>query len=89
MTCRELTDFILDYLGGDLPAAAREHFERHLTACTNCHEYLHQYEAAVAAGRRAFTCAGDEIPDTIPEDLVRAILAARKASATDADAGEE
>ncbi|MGE0042643.1 MAG: anti-sigma factor [Vicinamibacterales bacterium] len=77
MTCRELNEFILDYLGGELPPAIREHFEGHLTACHDCHEYLRQYAAAAAAGRRAFTCEGDALPEEMPDDLVRAILAAR------------
>lgn len=78
MTCRELADFILDYLAGELPLTTREPFERHLMQCRDCHEYLRQYRQTVEAGKRAFTCLGDELPADVPEDLVQAILAARK-----------
>jgi anti-sigma factor RsiW len=77
MTCRELTDFILDYLSDELPARLREAFERHLEACPNCRVYLASYELTVHAGKLAFADEGaGERP--MPEDLVQAILAARR-----------
>jgi len=78
MTCRELADFLMDYLTGDLPADVRSAFDRHLTLCPNCVAYLRGYKATVELGRAAF--ANDEADATTeaPEDLVRAILAARK-----------
>ncbi|MEW6321126.1 MAG: zf-HC2 domain-containing protein [Acidobacteriota bacterium] len=78
MTCREFADFIMDYLTGELPPETLEPFERHLSRCPNCHEYLAQYRQTVEAGRRAFACDDDLVPDNVPEDLVKAILEARK-----------
>lgn len=75
MTCRELTDFIIDYLGDELPVDMRASFELHLGACLSCRCYLDQYAASVAAGRMAFD---DPLP-AMPEELIRAILAARRA----------
>lgn len=76
MTCRELTDFVEDYLSGGLPAALRQAFEGHLALCENCRVYLSTYDATIKAGRLAF---GDDLaaPAPLPEDLVQAILAAR------------
>jgi anti-sigma factor RsiW len=75
MTCRELTDFIIDYLSGDLPPALIRAFDYHLGLCPNCRTYLASYEATVKAGKAAF--AGE--PETkLPEDLVQAILAATR-----------
>lgn len=78
MTCREFADFILDYLAGELPAEETRLFERHLQRCPHCPEYLRQYKAAVEAGRAAFADEMAELPADVPEDLVRAILAARR-----------
>jgi anti-sigma factor RsiW len=78
MTCRELADFLMDYLSGDLPDLERTAFERHLSLCQNCEEYLRQYQTTVEAGRRAFAHPDDNVPVDVPEQLVLAILAARR-----------
>ena len=78
MTCREFADFIMDYLAGELPPDAREPFERHLSRCHNCHEYIAQYKSTIDAGRLAFQNLEEEVPAEVPEDLVKAVLAARK-----------
>ena len=77
MKCRQLAEFLMDYVSGDLPEDERAHFELHLSRCPNCHEYLEQYEATIKAGKVA--CGEDQgIPADVPEDLVKAILEARK-----------
>ena len=78
MTCREFASFISDYLVGELPRAGRLQFERHLAACPNCERYLAQYRETIAAGRAAFADPDGELPPEVPEELVRAILAARQ-----------
>ncbi len=78
MTCREFADFIIDYLAGELPADAREPFERHLSRCHGCHEYLAQYRNTVRAGRLAFENPEEDVPADVPEELIKAVLAARK-----------
>ena len=40
MKCRELAEFLIDYVSGELPDETRVHFELHLTRCRNCHAYL-------------------------------------------------
>lgn len=75
MTCRELAEFLLDYVSDDLPAETRDPFEVHLSRCKNCVEYVRQYRVTIVAGKRAF--ADDELPK-MPEELIRAILLARK-----------
>jgi anti-sigma factor RsiW len=78
VTCREFADFIMDYLAGELPADTREPFEWHLSRCHNCQEYLAQYKSTVSAGRLAFRNLDEELPAEVPDDLVKAVLAARK-----------
>lgn len=78
MTCRELAEFILDYTMGDLPTETREVFEVHLSRCDTCHEYLAQYKVIVEAEQRAFEAAEAPLPSQVPEELVQAILQARR-----------
>jgi anti-sigma factor RsiW len=78
VTCREIADFLLAYVDGVLSPAARDAFDAHLAICPDCVHYLRQYLDTIAAAPDAF--ADDDVVD-VPEDLVRAILASRAASA--------
>jgi anti-sigma factor RsiW len=77
VTCRELADFIGDYLSGGLADNVRAAFERHLRVCPNCEKYLAGYQETIRLGKVALEDDGT-VPDEVPEDLVTAILAARR-----------
>ena len=77
MTCREFTDFILDYLSDELSPETRVPFEHHLGLCANCRNYLRSYKETVMLGRRAFDDEDAAVPADVPEGLVQAILEAR------------
>jgi anti-sigma factor RsiW len=79
VNCREFVEFLIDYLEGELPAAQARLFDAHLAACPRCVDYLATYRETVRLGR---LLAGDPegpVPADVPEELVRAILAAREA----------
>jgi anti-sigma factor RsiW len=78
MTCSEFTEFLDRFLEGDLSPAEKAEFERHLAACEMCVNYLETYRRAVEMGKKVFADPGDDVPREVPEDLVRAILAARR-----------
>jgi anti-sigma factor RsiW len=79
VTCQEFVDFLMAYLDGELPAAQREAFDGHMDACPGCVTYLDTYRESVRLGKQVLCGTSDEpIPDDVPEDLVEAILAARK-----------
>ena len=78
MTCREFADFIMDYLSGELSSESRAEFEYHLSLCSNCRLYLTSYEETVKLGKRAFEDDDANLPSQAPEELVKAILAARR-----------
>jgi anti-sigma factor RsiW len=78
MTCRELVEFLMNYLDGRLSESERLRFEEHLGECPDCVAYLATYREAVRLGKEACTAGGDAIPAEVPEDLVRAVLAARR-----------
>lgn len=75
LTCREFVEFMDDYLEGLLPEHVVAHFHEHLSQCPSCVAYASTYQDTVRLARKAL---GDESPVTgVPEDLVRAIMAAR------------
>ena len=78
MTCREFADFIADYLSNELAADTRAAFDHHLARCPNCKTYLAGYEETVKLGKRAFADDEAAVPSAVPEELVQAILSARK-----------
>ena len=80
MTCRECSEFLSDYREGTLVADVRATFEEHLDRCRNCREYLTQYEASIRASQSACAHQDDDARDAFPEELVKAILAARNRS---------
>jgi anti-sigma factor RsiW len=78
MTCREFVDFLMAYLDEELPAEQRAVFERHIRQCPPCGVYLDQYKQTVDVGRQVCR-ADDAAPPDAPEELIQAILAARRA----------
>lgn len=78
MTCREVTDFLDQYLDGGLPRPTRLNFRLHLSLCRDCRRYLRSYRQTIRRAREAFVEAPETAGSpTMPETLVRAILAAR------------
>jgi len=73
VNCREVIGFLMEYLDGQLAAGERSEFEKHLAVCRSCVAYLRTYEQTV---RMEVTTCIEEV--TVPEELVRAILASRK-----------
>jgi anti-sigma factor RsiW len=80
LTCREFADFLMAYEDGELSAAERARFDAHLDECPDCRAYLGSYRATVALGRRAFEDEDADACTLVPEELVRAVLAARPRS---------
>ena len=77
MTCRELIEFLLDYVEGELPAEQRRLFEQHIEICPDCAAYLDSYRQTIKLSRDAFNRSDEELPADVPDELVAAILAAR------------
>jgi anti-sigma factor RsiW len=78
MTCRELADFLDDYLAGELLAEERSRFEAHLAECRDCVVYLREYRATVKLLRETGRELAAEAPAEAPPELLRAIRAARR-----------
>ena len=75
LPCREFIEFLDSYLENRLEPARREVFELHLSICDDCQAYIESY-------RRTMWLTGEALGGAappLPEDLLRAILAARSA----------
>lgn len=77
ITCRQLIDFIADYLSGELPGEQRAEFDRHLAVCPSCVAYVESYRQTIRLGRMALAASDDPASGVVPERLVRAVRAAR------------
>jgi len=79
VTCRELYEFICEYLEGNLPEDQHAQFKAHLSNCPCCEQYLVSYRQTIRAAK---SCLCDksskDAPPPMPDDLINAILAARK-----------
>ena len=78
ITCREFEEFVLRYLDDELPTKQKKIFEWHLRICRECREYLAAYKRTIEIGKAALGSADESVPDDVPEDLIRAVLDARK-----------
>jgi anti-sigma factor RsiW len=78
MNCREFTEFLHEYLFGNLSAEERAEFEKHLAECPWCVAYMDSYKKTMELERGAFSVAEDTPPPAdAPEELIQAILRVR------------
>ncbi len=52
LACREMVEWITDYLEGALGRSQRRRFEAHLAGCEHCSEYLAQMRATISLSGR-------------------------------------
>jgi predicted anti-sigma-YlaC factor YlaD len=78
ISCNVFEDFVLRYLDGELSERQQSVFEWHLRLCRECREYLAAYQRTLEIASSVSTPSPSSVPDDVPEDLVKAILDARK-----------
>jgi anti-sigma factor RsiW len=79
MKCREFVEFLMEYLDGGLGESERSVFEGHVALCPACVNYLETYRETIRLGNSV--CASEEeVPPDVPEELVQAILSARRSN---------
>ena len=76
ITCRELTEFLDDYLADRLESAVRAAFDEHLAVCSDCANYLSSYRRSIELGKQAN--GNSEKAPPIPPELTKAILKSRR-----------
>ena len=70
---------MLDYLEGGLPVWQQFMCWLHVRMCRECAYFIQQYRRATALGQSAFDAPDDAVPDSVPEELIQAAIAHRKA----------
>ena len=79
ITCTEFEEFVISYLEGDLSSKQKSLFEWHIRLCRECREYLAAYQRSIELGQAVLHAPDQSLPADVPEDLIKAILKARKA----------
>ena len=78
ITCEAFEDFILAYLEDELTGRQKFIFEMHLKVCRECRDYLKAYRASMDLAKDSFDLPNAVSMEEVPEDLVRAVIEARK-----------
>jgi anti-sigma factor RsiW len=79
LTCRELIEFLDDYVEQRLGADERARFDDHLGRCPACRRYLSGYQGTLRAVALSYAPEASAPPD-VPGELIAAILDSRRAS---------
>jgi anti-sigma factor RsiW len=77
ITCREVAEFLHEYVDGELDGMRRAVFERHMRLCPPCVVFLETYKQTLELAGAAWSPCDDEHAPEVPDQVVRAILAAR------------
>ena len=78
LKCREVIDFLDRYLDGELSPRERREFEWLLRLCRSCRAYLRTYRDTLRFEEVVREELDREVPESVPEELVEAILASRE-----------
>lgn len=79
LTCEEFERFVHDYQEESLSPRERRTFELHMDLCPMCRVYFATYLRTIELGKRICATGTDATVENLPDDLVNAILAARRA----------
>jgi len=80
LTCKEFDDFMVDYLEQDLPAWQKFMCWLHVKMCRECAGFVREYHQAIKLGQKAYDAPNDSLPDSVPEELIKAALAHKKST---------
>ena len=76
ISCRQLFDFCLDYIEGDLPEDVQTDFRRHLGRCSDCVNFFETY-------RRTPEISREVLQTHIPPSVKQSVLAYLRERMTD------
>ena len=77
--CKDILDFLSDYLEKELDDATVARFETHLAKCPYCRDYIMTFRDTMQLTRGLNEAEACETVDQLPEELIRAILKSRDA----------
>ena len=73
MTCRELEEFIVDYIDGNLPYSKKIMFVFHLIMCDECNSYINAYKKSIELGKKHFEEIDKDLQVDPPDKLIEII----------------
>jgi anti-sigma factor ChrR (cupin superfamily) len=73
MTCRELTELLVEYYEGDLDPDVQEVMDRHREICPYCEGFLRTYKATILLTEEALR---QPMPEAAKESLEAQIISA-------------
>lgn len=76
ITCKQLFDFLADYVDGTIAPRRREEFERHIRVCPSCQAYLDGYRRTIELGRVAYAPDDAGKPAAAPSGILDAVRSA-------------
>jgi anti-sigma factor RsiW len=77
ISCKEFVELLNEYVDGELDASRRAVFDRHLSVCPDCTNYLDSYKKTMQLSLAAMIGA-PLLAEPPPAELVAAVLEARK-----------
>lgn len=73
LSCKEICEFLCDYVDGSLNATSKSAFDAHVAACSHCKDYLTTYAETIRLSKRC-CCPKLQPPPPLPEDMIKAIV---------------
>jgi len=81
ITCEQVDNFLYDYHEGCLSSVESFKFKLHLSMCSECKKYVHDYKQTLHKIKNNYNSISST--DKIPEELVQTILNIRKTNNTE------
>ncbi len=78
LTCRQVEEFLMDYLEERLGFWKTLQFRVHLLMCPNCSKYFQEYKNTIALGKTLFENPDNEAAGKVPDELLEAIMSVKK-----------
>lgn len=76
LTCRDVENFLIDYVDDELGFMTRLQFRMHIAMCRDCKKYLQTYINAIHMEKQIFEHPDDEAIGNVPDEILHAILSA-------------
>jgi predicted anti-sigma-YlaC factor YlaD len=85
LTCKELIDFLDDYLSEELDPIVQSEFESHLAQCSACRDYLHTYCQTIKLVRMSRDDAEAKFAASVPNELIAMVLSVTRDRGVESD----
>lgn len=74
ITCRMVEEFLMAYLDGELGLLSRLRFKFHILICSDCTNYMQEYQNTIALGTRLFNSPDEIAVNKVPDEILQAIV---------------